>query len=169
MLKGFPPVARADARVLVLGSMPGARSLADQQYYAQPRNAFWPIMGKLFGAGPELGYEERLDLLGAQGIALWDVLARCHRAGSLDQRIELRSAITNDFRVFLGAHPGISHVFFNGQLAFRLFSQRVAPELTEKRLVLAALPSTSPALASLSLEAKLAEWQILRRAVAGGG
>jgi TDG/mug DNA glycosylase family protein len=169
MLSGFPPVARADARVLVLGSMPGARSLAERQYYAQPRNAFWPIMGALFGAGPELGYAERLARLTAQGIALWDVLAHCRREGSLDQRIELASAIVNDFRPFLATHPRITHVFFNGRMAQQLFRRLVLPGLPDSRaLALATLPSTSPAMASLDRESKLAQWQVVRSVVANG-
>lgn len=166
MLTGFPPVAHADARVLVLGSMPGARSLAAHQYYAQPRNAFWPIMGALFGAGPELGYEERLRRLSAQGIALWDVLARCRRPGSLDQDIELASALTNDFAGFLLAHQQITHVFFNGQLAARLFTRRVLPGLPPGVTpTLRTLPSTSPAMASLALAAKIVRWEPVRAAL----
>lgn len=168
MLTGFPPVARADARVLVLGSMPGARSLADGQYYAQPRNAFWPIMGLLFAAGPGLPYPQRLARLTAAGVALWDVLAQCRRPGSLDQHIRLASASLNDFAGFLAAHPQITHVFCNGQLAFRLFSRRVAPGLSGRALLVTRLPSTSPAMASLRLEDKLARWQALRLAAQHG-
>jgi len=169
ILTGFGPVARADARVLVLGSMPGVRSLAEGQYYAQPRNAFWPIMGALFGAGPEVGYAQRLARLTGEGIALWDVLARCRRQGSLDQHIELASAVANPFVPFLASHPGITHIFFNGQLAFRLFTRRVAPSLpASRKLELTALPSTSAAMASLDRSAKLVRWQAVRKALATG-
>ena len=102
--KGFPPVSRADARVLILGSLPGQVSLARVQYYAQPRNAFWPIMGRLFGAAPELPYEERLERLMARGVALWDVCAEGRRPGSLDQKIDRASVAPNDFAGFLAAH-----------------------------------------------------------------
>lgn len=167
-LTGFPPVAEVDARVLVLGSMPGARSLAEREYYAQPRNAFWPIMGALFGAGPDLPYPQRLARLTMAGVALWDVLASCRRQGSLDQRIQLAGATLNDFAGFLAAHPRITHVFCNGQLAFRLFSRRVAPGLPGPPLLVASLPSTSPAMASLSPADKLARWQALRVAAQHG-
>ena len=84
---GFPPIADADARVLVLGSLPGRMSLEKQQYYAQPYNAFWKIMGQLFGAAPELPYERRLEELRKHGVAVWDVLAAGERSGSLDSAI----------------------------------------------------------------------------------
>lgn len=169
-LTGFPPVADVDARVLVLGSMPGARSLAERQYYAQPRNAFWPIMGALFGAGPGLAYPQRLARLNAAGVALWDVLASCRRQGSLDQRIELASATANDFRPFLASHPRITCIFFNGQMAHRLFSRLVTPRLpADREFALAVLPSTSPAMASLDGKSKLARWQVVARATGSPG
>src|SRR5882672_4404695 len=92
-LIAFPPVAAPDARVLVLGSMPGEASLAARRYYAYRHNAFWPIMGRLFGAGPDLRYRERLARLKHAGIALWDVLASCRREGSLDSNIDERSMV----------------------------------------------------------------------------
>jgi len=163
LLSGFPPVARADARVLILGSMPGQRSLAEQQYYAQPRNAFWYLMGELFGAGPALPYPARLLRLQQCGIALWDVLARCRRRGSLDQHIEPGSIEVNDFNAFLARHPALGHICFNGQTAARLFSRQVLPGLQgAERLRLLRLPSSSPAMASLRPEQKLAHWAVIR-------
>ena len=101
----FPPVARSDALVLVLGSMPGERSLEASQYYAHARNAFWPIMDALFGVDATAPYTERLDGLVRNRVALWDVLGTCDREGSLDSRI--RNPVANDFNTFFAEHPSI--------------------------------------------------------------
>ncbi len=160
-LQSFAPVARTDARLLILGSMPGVESLRRQQYYAHPRNAFWFIMGELFGAAPELAYAERLQRLTDEGVALWDVLKHCQRAGSLDSNI--KEAVANDFDGFFAAHPGIEKICFNGRKAFELFRTRVLRHdrrlqrrFDDKRLI--RLPSTSPAMASLSREQKAVVW-----------
>jgi hypoxanthine-DNA glycosylase len=97
------------ARALILGSMPGAASLRAAQYYAHPRNQFWPIMGELVGADPALPYEQRLDRLTSAGIALWDVFARCEREGSLDAHIRDDTAVANDFAEFFRFPAGHSH------------------------------------------------------------
>jgi hypoxanthine-DNA glycosylase len=159
--KCFLPVARADARVLILGSLPGQISLARAQYYAQPRNAFWPIMGRLYGAAPELPYEERLERLMEQGVALWDVCAEGRRPGSLDQRIDASSVIANDFAIFLAAHPNIERILFNGATSSRFYRRLVAPALPEAlvRLPSVLLPSTSPAHAAMPFERKLELWR----------
>ena len=107
LLTGFPPIAAADARVLVLGSMPSVASLAREQYYGHPQNAFWPIMGRLFGAGPELPYDERKAVLVERGVAVWDVLQSCRRAGSLDTAIDRDSEQANDFATFFRKHRQI--------------------------------------------------------------
>nr|HRM71210.1 DNA-deoxyinosine glycosylase [Thauera phenylacetica] len=125
LVRSFAPQFRADARVLVLGSMPGTASLAAAQYYAHPRNAFWPIMGALFGAGPELPYAQRLERLASAGVALWDVIGRCERAGSLDSAIAPASIEANDFAGLFAACPGIDHVFFNGAAAEAAFRRHV--------------------------------------------
>src|SRR5207244_4664543 len=92
----FGPIAAPDARVLVLGTAPSIASLAKQQYYGHPQNAFWPIMGRLFGAGRELPYEERERVLHANGVAVWDVFRECYRMSSLDWRIEIESVAPTD-------------------------------------------------------------------------
>ena len=154
---GFPPVSRADARVLILGSLPGQASLAARQYYAQPRNAFWPLMGRLFGAGVELPYEDRLRRLTESGVALWDVCASARRPGSLDTKIEALSVAPNDFAGFFQAHRGIGLICFNGAAAERLFERHVSPTLQAPPSTLR-LPSTSPAHASLGFEQKFDAW-----------
>ena len=154
--RGFPPVAREDARVLILGSLPGEASLRAQQYYAHPRNAFWTIMKVI--AGAEGGYADRCRALEARGIAVWDVLSSSVRPGSLDADIDMRSAVPNDFARFFAGHRDIRLVCFNGRKAEQLFERRVLPSLPGLGPELALLPSTSPAHASLCVEEKLARW-----------
>lgn len=143
--------------------MPGKASLTARQYYAHPRNAFWPIMERLHGVPAHTPYEQRTRALADAGVALWDVLAHCYRASSLDSDIEMQSAQPNDLQGFLRAHPRIRLIGFNGQPAQRLFERLVQPELGEDRRAIArlTLPSTSPANARLSFELKLAAWTAL--------
>jgi len=150
----FPPIARPDAQVLVLGSMPGKASLAAHQYYAHPRNLFWNIMGELVGAGPDVPYAQRAQILQDQHIALWDVLQSCTRESSLDS--DIKCEVANDFPAFFLAHPQITHVFFNGGKAESMFRKHV--KIYPEGLIFTRLPSTSPAHASLSFEKKLVAW-----------
>lgn len=161
VIRSFPPVADAAARVLILGSMPGAESLRAGEYYAHPRNAFWRLMGDLVGASRELSYGKRIRRLRHSGIALWDVLAACVREGSLDAAIDESTIIANDLVTFLARHPRISHVYFNGSTAERCFLRHVQPALEPDRLRLQRLPSTSPAHAALGYAAKLRAWRIV--------
>jgi hypoxanthine-DNA glycosylase len=157
---GFPPIAAANARVLVLGSLPGVKSLQMHEYYAQPYNAFWRIMGELFGAAPALPYSARLERLRAHGIAVWDVLAAGEREGSLDSAIVPKSIVVNDFNAFFARHPRIRMICFNGNTAAGLFRRKVLPGLDAKwgAIERHALPSTSPAYASLGFAQKLERW-----------
>ncbi|MCB4359741.1 DNA-deoxyinosine glycosylase [Quatrionicoccus australiensis] len=165
LAQGFPPVVAADARLLILGSMPGQASLLANQYYAHERNAFWRIMGDLFGAGPELPYAQRLEKLQATGVSLWDVMAACERPGSLDADIVAASVQANDFAAFLAVNRCIRHIFFNGAAAETAFRRLVLPTLADGGLVLQRLPSTSPAHAALAYDKKLATWsQIISQA-----
>lgn len=157
-IRSFPPIADPGARILILGSMPGKESLRAQQYYAHPRNAFWPIMGELTGALPSLPYALRTQKLREAGIALWDVLATCIRTTSLDADIVTDSILPNDFAVFLRQHPHIERVYFNGALAEQSFRRLVLPHLDLPLLRLQRLPSTSPANATLRYEQKLQAW-----------
>jgi hypoxanthine-DNA glycosylase len=162
--RGFAAVARADARVLVLGSLPGQVSLRERQYYAQPRNDFWKIMGALAGASPDLAYADRLAALKAQRIALWDVCASARRPGSLDSSIRYASVVTNDFAAFLRSHRRIRLICFNGRKAADLYRRLVLPGLPGPMQAIRCetLPSTSPAHAAMRFEEKLAWWSIVR-------
>jgi double-stranded uracil-DNA glycosylase len=160
-LQSFPPIADVRARVLILGSMPGERSLAAGQYYAHQRNLFWPIMAELIGAVPDLPYRRRIAMLRARGIALWDVLAACQRRGSLDANIEAASIRVNPFADFFSRHRAIERVYFNGGTAERLFRTRVLPALPERQraFTMQRLPSTSPAYAAMCAADKITLWR----------
>lgn len=162
LLQGLPPVASPDARVLILGSMPGQASLTAARYYAHERNAFWRIMGDLVGALPSLPYEARLACLQAAGIALWDVIGSCERYGSLDADIVAGSVQVNDFAGFFAAHPRIEHIYFNGTAAENTFHRHVLPVLGERLPPQHRLPSTSPAHAARGYAEKLAAWSVIR-------
>jgi len=168
--RSFAPVADARARVLVLGSLPGRASLAQRQYYALPRNAFWRIMGELFGFAPDAPYERRLACLRDSRVALWDVCHSARRDGSLDSAIEHASVRANDFAAFFRKHPAIATICFNGATASRLYERLVLPALPaairERRSIV--LPSTSPAHAARSHADKLRSWAEVRAAVGGG-
>jgi TDG/mug DNA glycosylase family protein len=161
-VRGFPPISRADARVLILGSMPSRESLARRQYYAHPRNGFWPILTALLEI-EESSYSARTDRVARRGVAIWDVLKTCFRAGSLDSAIDERSLVTNDFRSFFDGHPLIRAVFFNGAKAESVYRKHILPGLSgaAAALPLTRLPSTSPAHAGLTLEQKKAAWRVL--------
>lgn len=158
----FPPIENPSARVLILGSMPGTASLRAGQYYAHPRNQFWPILGALLGCDlATRAYPERVQCLVDAGIAVWDVLQSCQRPGSLDADIAPASIIANDFAAFFVRHPAITHVYFNGTAAERHFNQHVRPRLPTRPLHFLRLPSTSPAHAALNFQAKLDAWRVL--------
>lgn len=136
--------------------MPGEQSLAANQYYGHPRNAFWKILFTLFDSPFSADYQLRKNLLLENRIALWDVLEVCVRPGSLDSAIE--QEIPNDFNTFLKAHPNIRHIYFNGQKAAAFFKKYVK---LENEYHLTTLPSTSPAHAGKSFEGKLKDWGII--------
>ena len=166
-VRSFPPLVAAGARVLVLGSMPGTASLRAGEYYAHPRNAFWPLMADLLQIGRDWPYAQRTAALTAAGVALWDVIAGCRRPGSLDAAIVAESVVVNDFSAFFTVHREIRQIFFNGAAAEAAFRRhfRAVPELLA--LPQQRLPSTSPAHAALSYAAKLAAWRALPAALAG--
>ena len=153
---GFPPIAHSSARILILGSMPGQKSLAAHEYYAHPQNAFWRIMAELVSASG--GYEERCNALTRGGIALWDVLQSSSRPGSMDADIRLQESEANDFNAFFASHRQIVRIGFNGQTAARLFDRLVQPQLGD-RISTTTLPSTSPAYAAMPYAEKLKHWR----------
>ena len=161
---GFPPVSRPDARVLILGTLPGAESLKQRQYYAKKQNGFWKIMGDLIGAFPCLSYKKRLSCLSKNGIALWDVCASAKRKGSLDSAI--RAEKFNDFASFFKKHKSITLICFNGQAAAKKFRRNILPKISDRVFSFCVLPSTSPAYAGMKYQQKRALWRkALRRII----
>jgi hypoxanthine-DNA glycosylase len=158
---GFPPVEPKRAKALVLGSLPGAESIRRGEYYAHPRNAFWSIMGELFGAGRERTYAARLRKLAARGVMLWDVLHAAHRPGSLDAAIHPRRVEANDIPALLARHPELEHIVFNGGAAETLFRRHVRRKCGDllEGVKCVRLPSTSPACARWTFAQKLAAWR----------
>jgi TDG/mug DNA glycosylase family protein len=166
-VQGFPPISQPDARVLILGSMPSRESLARREYYAHPRNSFWPILTGLLGIESS-SYAERVDQVMRKGVAIWDVLQACIRPGSLDSAIDDRSIVANDFTAFFDSHLHIRAVFFNGAKAESVYRKHVLPVLPGRAaaLPLHRLPSTSPAHAGMSVDQKTSAWRAVLEAVA---
>lgn len=159
-LQGLAAVSSSQVTILVLGSMPGAVSLQQQQYYAHPRNSFWPIMARLAKISLDLPYQQRLLALNHAGIALWDVIGFCQRQGSLDSAI--KNEQVNDFAAFFANHSQVQIIAFNGAKAAQSFNRYVLPlKIVPEHIRLITLPSTSPAHAALSTEQKLKQWQVL--------
>lgn len=153
LLACFPPVIDAQTTVLILGSFPGEASLAAQQYYAHPRNQFWPLLSAVLGEDlVALPYSDRLARLRARHVGLWDVIAACAREGSLDSAI--RHAQHNDFAVLKHACPKLKRICFNGKT-----SGRQAPLFAQAGFETIVLPSSSPAYASMTFAQKLAVWR----------
>ena len=160
LVHSFPPIAAPDARLLILGSMPGEASLRAGQYYAHPRNLFWRLLGDVLGEPlPDQPYAQRVEILKDRGIAVWDVLHSCERTGSLDSAIAPASIRANDFAAFFGGHIAITRVLFNGGLAETAFRRHVRPHLGALPLDCQRLPSSSPAHAALDYVTKLARWR----------
>jgi hypoxanthine-DNA glycosylase len=154
---GFAPVAKPDARILILGSLPSERSLALGEYYAHPQNAFWAIMRELTGA--EGNYRQRCAAVTAAGFAIWDVLRQSVRPGSMDADICLDSAQANDFKSFFDEHSGLERVLFNGKKAEQMFARFVKQSELRAGVDFVGVPSTSPAYAAMSFTDKLARWR----------
>ena len=152
----FRPVVAPDTRVLVLGSLPGERSLAAGRYYAHPQNRFWHLLGRVIGVElARLDYEDRLMALLAAKVGLWDTVASAHRVGSLDAAI--REAEHNPLADLARSLPELRAVGFNGQASARIGM----PQLAGTDLALITLPSSSPANASIPLAEKEKLWSRL--------
>ncbi|MDP2851958.1 MAG: DNA-deoxyinosine glycosylase [Gallionella sp.] len=162
-VESFAPIENADARILILGSMPGEASLRAGQYYAHPRNLFWRIMGELLDTDPALPYGQRVQALKSARIALWDMLRSCSRKGSLDSSIDDESLVPNNLAAFFRCHPKITHVFFNGAKAEKCYRKHMQPIAGIEHIEYLRLPSTSPANASISYERKLEAWRAVTR------
>jgi hypoxanthine-DNA glycosylase len=160
----FPPIAGRGAHTLVLGSLPGQRSLQMQQYYAHPQNAFWKLIAAIFDVDATLPYARRVLVLTKNHIAVWDVLEAAERPGSLDSSIVHASALANDFASFFRSHPRIDRVFFNGRKAEDMYRRFVLPELGAEFSYIRyeGLPSTSPAHAGMTLARKLGRWRRIK-------
>lgn len=156
----FPAISNNEAKVLVLGTMPGRESLKRNQYYGNNQNAFWKILFTIFEAPFSLDYDIRKELVLKNKVAVWDVLQTCEREGSLDSAIA--QEVPNDIIAFLVAHPSIEHIFFNGQKAAHYFKKYVT---VSEKYKLYTLPSTSQAHAGLTFEQKKEAWEIIQQVV----
>lgn len=160
----FPPQLGEGCRLLVLGTVPSRRSLELRQSYAHSQNLFWPFMGEIFDAGPGLPYAERIARLHARGIGIWDVYEQVERHGSLDASIVRASEVPNAIPALLQRYPTIRAIALNGGKAAEGFRRHIAPALARQvvdRIDILALPSTSPANASISRVEKLRRWRAL--------
>ena len=154
----FPPVTRADTRLLVLGSLPGAVSLERRQYYAHPQNQFWRLMSRVVDRDLlALDYESRLEALLDARVGLWDTVAAATRKGSLDADIRLHAA--SDLAALAGTLPELRAVAFNGGTSARIGRAQLAGV---QGLDLVDLPSSSPAYALIGFDRKLETWLRLR-------
>ena len=158
---GLPPIARRDARLFILGSLPGDASLAAQRYYAHPTNQFWRLLGAAIGEELQpLAYEERLRLLAERRIGLWDVIASAARSGSLDQAI--RMAQHNRIEHLLHDFPDLRAIAFNGSTSARIGRELVGTPPADITLI--DLPSSSAA-NTLRFDDKATAWSRLAQFV----
>lgn len=156
LLASFAPVVAHTTHTLILGSLPGAASLAKRQYYGHPRNAFWRLVGDALGVDlMGMDYADRLPLLLAHGIGLWDVIATARRLGSLDSAI--RDHTHNDLLDLLDKLPHLHTIGFNGGTAAKIGMKALGERAGDYRIVM--LPSSSPAYAAMTFSEKLVGWR----------
>ena len=163
VISTLKPAINESCQILVLGSMPGAISLKEAEYYAHPQNLFWDCVETTFQIERSAPYQARLTALNDAYIGLWDVLASCSRKASSD--VTIRDAKCNDFVKLLSAYPQINRICLNGRSASNYWRRLVMPsfadELDKELLAdvkIIGLPSTSPAYAALSPAAKIDVW-----------
>ncbi len=156
--KSFAPSIDNNSKVLILGSMPGVKSLEEQQYYAHPQNRFWKVMGHILGEPnlDEFDYDSKLKTLLKNNIALWDTIKSCRREGSLDS--DIQNETPNDIRKLLKNYPNIKKICLNGNKSYSAF-KKYFPDLL-KKYSCQKMPSTSPANARYSLEKLVEKWVI---------
>ena len=155
-ISSFPPIIKKDSKILILGSIPGVKSLEMQQYYAHPQNKFWKIICEIFNEDFTTDYAERIKILEKHHIALWDVIDTCERKGSLDS--EIRNEEANKIEELLQNFPNIKAIFCNGQKSYKNLQKILGKKF---RMPIIVLPSTSPANAGLSYFDKLKSWYII--------
>ena len=152
----FPPIANKNAKILILGTMPGKKSLELQEYYGYKYNVFWKILFNLLNSDFSEDYNTKKKLLIDNNIALWDSLQFCFRKGSADA--DIKDEIPNDFETFFKEHPTVTHVYFNGTASMNYYKKYVK---YSNHLTFYGLPSTSPANARMSFEEKLNKWRVI--------
>ena len=164
LVRGFAPIANADALVVILGTLPGGSSLDRFEYYADRTNVFWDIMGSLFGAQRNLPYEERINIISQNRVAIWDVLQSAKRDRSIDKAIVKGSEVPNDFNAFFSGHPSIKAIVFNGKRPQTYFQSLVAPRLISLVSTPAqrVLPSTSQANTHMTRDATIKVWRFIQ-------
>lgn len=155
LLRGFPPIVGPRPRILILGNMPSAMSLASNEYYGNPRNAFWRIIADIYDFDADAPYADRVTALGEHDVAVWDVLQSCRRVGSLDAHVQRDSMVPNDFAEFFNQHPAIDRIVFNGAAAQANYLRLVPDTLTIGQV---RAPSTSPA-HTMAYPNKLSAWR----------
>ncbi len=153
----FPPIVKSNAKILILGTMPGKTSLEINEYYGYKHNIFWKIMFELFETKYSIDYIIKQKLIKNNNIALWDTLKYCERKGSLDSNI--KNEESNDFKTFFSEYMNIKHVLFNGKASYNYFKKHVG---FKKEFNYHALPSTSPANAGMNYKTKLQHWSIIK-------
>jgi hypoxanthine-DNA glycosylase len=154
---GLAPIVSPEARVLILGSLPGSESIAKQQYYAKPTNRFWKILAILFNESIPITYTDKIEFLKRNKIALWDVIKQAERKGSLDSAI--KDETVNDIALLLRENTSIRTIAFNGSKAAKTFSKYIGAIDVDYEIKIITLYSTSPANAKFSLQDLVQNWK----------